>query len=872
MNYFNALINRRDWYNLWTDRHGDIEKLVSENLLYTQQLLQVGSWTYHIQKDSVFWSEGVCEILEIEPNNLTDKLESFLDYVHTDDKERVRLSIESYSEKKVVDIEYKIISGKNKLKYIKEKAVLVKDEASDIEFVIGVLQDITEQKQIERNLRVFGEDLNIAQRIAEIGSWKYNIKKNKLYVTEEMCRIFDMTAIDFEQNQELALEKIHKDDQKLILDFIHNQKFGKTKELEYRVLGPNDTIKYIITRAEPIFDEAGGLEWVFGTLQDITTVKFKDAVEKMEMEKRLDYIYTHDILTDLPNKIHYSKNLEQVCTWARDNQANVALFMLDIDGLKHVLYSLGYELEDKLILAVVERLKFYTNENRFLSRHSDDHFIITTLDMKDIGECELFANKLIQLFKEPFKIKEYKIDLSVNIGIATFPSDAENAEDLRNNSKTALMRAKREGKNGYQIYSADINIQSYREFILRSDIHKAIENNQLEVTYRPIVNTNTNEIIAGEAIVRWKHPEWGSVPPEDFLYLAEETGTIIEIGKWTLREVAKDLLKWRLKRLKNIKIVLHFSYVQFFEKDFVANLLQLISDMRMSPNTLIMEIDEKIFNNDAQLISDDLEKIRESGVKIAINNFGTGFLSLQNLSNLKVDMLKINEDFVGEIGKDKAVSQITKVIINLAKELRLKLVASGVEKYNQLHFLKGLNCFAIEGDIFSEAVEQEVFEQMLKEKTLFPRRTAVDLEDFAEERRKYFRIPFVQLLKAEVTVVSIKGKETKVGATKALIRNIGPGGLCLISNISFPVDNELKLRFTTEIMGVKLIMDGYPVWSQNLDARTYEIGIKFVMNENEQMELVKLLNTVQIRMRHKDSTVEGAFTGLTYVEYFHHNQ
>ena len=295
MNYFNALINRRDWYNLWTDRHGDIEKLVSENLLYTQQLLQVGSWTYHIQKDSVFWSEGVCEILEIEPNNLTDKLESFLDYVHTDDKERVRLSIESYSEKKVVDIEYKIISGKNKLKYIKEKAVLVKDEASDIEFVIGVLQDITEQKQIERNLRVFGEDLNIAQRIAEIGSWKYNIKKNKLYVTEEMCRIFDMTAIDFEQNQELALEKIHKDDQKLILDFIHNQKFGKTKELEYRVLGPNDTIKYIITRAEPIFDEAGGLEWVFGTLQDITTVKFKDAVEKMEMEKRLDYIYTHDI-------------------------------------------------------------------------------------------------------------------------------------------------------------------------------------------------------------------------------------------------------------------------------------------------------------------------------------------------------------------------------------------------------------------------------------------------------------------------------------------------------------------------------------------------------------------------------------------------
>lgn len=870
MNYFNHLVNRRDWYNLWIDRHGDIEKLVSENLLYTQQLLQVGSWTYHLQKNSVFWSEGVCEILEIEPTALTDKRESFLKYVHPDDREHVDLSVQNSSENTSMEMDYRVITGKDNLKYIREKTMLVKDEASKMEFVIGVIQDITNQKQIERNLRVFGEDLNIAQRIAEIGSWKYHVNKNKLYVTEEMCRIFNMTAMEFDQDQEKAYHKIHPEDQRLLLEFVEDQQPGRTKELEYRILGPDRSIKYIVTKSEPIFDDQGELEWIFGTLQDITTVKFKDAIEKIEMEKRLDYIYTHDILTDLPNKIHYLKNLDQVCAWAEANGANVTLFVLDIDGLKHVLYSLGYELEDRLILAVVERLKNYTNENRFLSRHSDDHFVITALDMKESREYEEFAGSLIRLFEEPFEIGDYQVDLAVNIGVASFPNDGQSAEDLRNNGRTALMRAKREGKNKYQIYSADLNVQSYREFILRSDIHKAIENQQLEVLYKPIVNANINEIMAGEAIIQWHHPEWGSVPLEDFLYLAEETGTIIDIGRWALKEIAKDLLKWRLKRLKNIKIMLHFSPVQFFEKDFVEKLQELVNEMRMDPAALIIEIDEKIFNHDVH-ISEDLEKIKEFGPMVAIDDFGTGFLSLKNLSNLKVDILRIGDDFVKSIGKDNAVSMTTNVIVNLAKDLRLKLVADGVEKYSQLHFLKSLNCFAIGGEIYSGAVNKEAFEDMLKEKTLLPKAVATETDDFIEERRKYFRIPFVQLLKTEVTVLSIKGKETKLGSSKALIRNIGPGGLCLISNISFPIDNEIKLRFITKIMGTKLVMDGYPVWSQNLDAKTYQIGIKFTMNESEQVELVKVLNTVQIRMRRKDSTVEGDFTDLTYTDYFSPN-
>lgn len=969
---------------------------LEENVFYSQGMIKTGSWTHDLVKNETFWSDEIYNILECSPEDFDDRLESFYCYIHPDDREEVIKEVQYVLEGKEYDIEYRITTPKGIEKFLRGKTKILYDENMNLIKIIGIIQDITEQKIIENNLKEFGKDLSYAQTIAGVGSWKYDVGVDKIFCSDETYRIYGITPKEYNITYERFLEIVHPEDVEII-EAIFRYPPKKPISIEFRVIRYDASIRHIYQRMEFIFDKEEKPVYVYGTIQDITekkalrkaieskqkeinkiqhrfqtliqesndgfeiidsngvikytsesvekitgykpeerigkiiyeffvgeelekvvkmvefvlndsskkvqgdiifrtkhgddiyldvymqnllhepsvegiVVNFRDITRRVEMEKRMTHISTHDGLTDLPNSVYFKKQLKSQCEYVKEAKTKFALMMLDIDGLKYINYSLGYEFGDQLVIEIVKRLRGFLGEDKFLCRYSDDHFAIIIEGINTKDEYGYIADGLIKLFSKPYKLNNYELDVGVNIGICICPNDAQDMDFLKKGAKVALLRAKKDGKNKYKFYSSELDIQNYKECILRSDLHNAIENNQLRVYYQPIINIKTSEILGAEALIRWEHPDWGMISPDEFIPLAEETGLIIDIGKWILREVCKNYKQWLKNNLPAIKVSVNFSGIQFLENNFVKNIKRIIDEFELEPKFLIMEITESVLLKNANKVLTDIQNLKSFGIQVALDDFGTGFSSLSYLTYFNIDILKLDGSFVRNIPLDETSAAITRSTINLAKELKIKLVAEGIEKWDQLSYLKHLNCHLGQGFIYSKPIPLEDFEKILSKRKCKP--TIVNYASIrpSEERRRFFRIKFAQLLEADLTILEIKGKKINVGNTKVLIKNIGPGGLCFISNIRFPIEKGIILQFTTELIEKEIKVYGCPVWTEEIDNKLYEYGVEFTIDENERGDLIGDLNQVQIKIRKNILFAEGSFISGSYNQYFKLNR
>ena len=586
------------------------------------------------------------------------------------------------------------------------------------------------------------------------------------------------------------------------------------------------------------------------------------------MEKEIAYKATHDKLTGLPNSIYASKKLRKLCKSASKNKTKFALMMLGISGIKNINNAFGYEYGDQVTIEIVKRLKVFLGDDIFISRYSEDHFAIIIQGINKFDDCKEMAREITELFKAPYEIQSYKLDITVNIGICIFPSGARDMESLKRKSKVALVRAKKEGENTYKFYSSDIGIQSHKEFVLRSDLHDAIEKNQLRVYYQPIVNLNDGQILSAEALIRWEHPDWGMVSPDEFIYLAEESGAIIDIGRWLLRKVCKDYKNWKEKGLMDIKVSVNFSGIELLEKDLVKNIKNSIDEWQLDPKFLIMEITEGVLIQNSKKAISDIKTLQSYGIQVAIDDFGTGFSSFLSLHSFDADIIKIDKTFVKELPRNGINTSIIKSIFALSKENKIKLVVEGIEDWDQLNFLRNLNCNVGQGYLFSKPIPSKDFEEILAKGKCKPTLRSDTLKLPFKERRKFFRIEFTQLLEANLTILELKGKKLNIGNTKVLIKNIGPGGLCFISDIKFPIVKDIVLQYTTVLLGEKTIFYGKHVWSREMNNNLFEYGVKFTIDENERSNLIKTLNQVQIKMKRNGLFAEGSFISGSYTGYF----
>ncbi|NMA69128.1 MAG: EAL domain-containing protein, partial [Desulfitobacterium sp.] len=310
-----------------------------------------------------------------------------------------------------------------------------------------------------------------------------------------------------------------------------------------------------------------------------------------------------------------------------------------------------------------------------------------------------------------------------------------------------------------------------------------------------------------------------------------------------------------------------FSGIQFMEKDFVKNMQEILEEFGLDPSFLIIEITETNWIDNTDKVKEDIQKLRSLGVCVALDDFGASFSSLSRLASFDIDMLKIEKCFIGDLTEDESCEVITKHIINLAHDLNIKLVAEGIEKWEQLTTLQEYNCYAGQGYIYSKPLPVEEIEKILAQGKCYPK-VVGDIGTPRVEKRKFFRINFIELLEADMTIKEIKGKRVNIGNSKVLIKNMGPGGLCYLSNIRLPLDKGIFLQFTTQLLGEDIKLYGTLVWKDELGPNLYEYGVEFVIDEKDRADLIMILNQVQIKLRNRMLLDDGNFTALSPEAYF----
>ena len=448
-------------------------------------------------------------------------------------------------------------------------------------------------------------------------------------------------------------------------------------------------------------DEAGDISHFVAILSDYS--------EKRAFEERLEYVANHDALTGLPNRVLLQDRAERAIARAARDGSSVALVMVDLDRFKVINDSLGHAVGDRLLLAVVERLQACLTETDTFCRQGGDEFIL--LIPEDVA-TELLGCKLQHLLTElarPFELDGQGLIVTASMGVALYPGDARNVDELLLKAETAMYHAKDAGRNAFRFFAEQMNADAHERFALQTRLSGAVERDELLLHYQPQVDLRTRRITGAEALVRWRDSELGLVAPARFIPVAEESGLIIPIGEWVLREACRQVQEWRRAGLPDMLIAVNMSALQFKRSDPVETVRQVLDETGLPAHCLELELTESILVEDANAILETLKRLKALGVQLAIDDFGTGYSSLAYLKRFPIDKLKIDRSFVRDVVEDADEAAIVHTIIQLGKNLKMTTLAEGVETEAQLAFLRVEGCREAQGFLFSKPLAAEDF-------------------------------------------------------------------------------------------------------------------------------------------------------------------
>lgn len=452
-------------------------------------------------------------------------------------------------------------------------------------------------------------------------------------------------------------------------------------------------------------DEKGKFLNYIAILEDLTTLK--------ESEENIQKLSNYDILTGLPNQLLFKDRLEQAVIHARKHSEMFTILQIDIDNFKLINDTFGYTIGDTLIKKAADRINKRVGEFDTISRISGDEFIIIIQELKKIEDAAVIAQSIINDFKSPFEIEEKEIFVTVSIGITIYPEDGEETEKLMKNSNAALRYSKNEGRSNYQFYSQELNRESFERLEMESALRHAMEKEEFVLYYQPQVEIENGNIIGMEALIRWEHPELGMISPAKFIPVAEETGIIISLGEWVLYTACMQTKLWQEQGLPKVTISVNLSPLQVKQPNIVEIINKILETTELPAEYLELEITEGVLMSSNKEILKKIEQIKSMGIKIAIDDFGTGYSSLGYLKQFPMDKLKIDQSFVRDIPEIDN-GEIAKVVIELGKILKMKVIAEGVETKEQLDFLKENGCDEIQGYYFGKPMPPVEFEKLLK--------------------------------------------------------------------------------------------------------------------------------------------------------------
>jgi len=456
----------------------------------------------------------------------------------------------------------------------------------------------------------------------------------------------------------------------------------------------------------PIHDRDGGVTGAVVAFHDVSVARARS----LEMSR----LAQHDSLTDLPNRMLFNDRLTQAISLAVRQGKQLAVMFVDLDHFKKINDSLGHGMGDKLLQSVAGRLVGCVRRTDTVSRLGGDEFVVLLSQVEHGEDAAFSARKILRALALPHTIDGKSLDVSVSIGVSTYPNDGPDAESLMNKADTAMYEAKQIGRNNFQFFRRDMHARLADRQLLEADLRYALGRNEFLLHYQPKFNLRTKQITGVEALIRWAHPQRGMVSPGQFVPIAEECGLILPIGRWVLLEACRQARLWNDAGLGVVPVAVNVSASEFADKDFISGVRAVLIATGVEPANLELELTESVLMQDAESTVRTLGALKAMGVRLAIDDFGTGYSSFTYLRRFPVDALKLHQSFVQEITADPGDATIVSAMINIGKSLNQRVIAEGVETRAQLNFLQHHGCNEGQGYYFSRPVVAEKAERLIE--------------------------------------------------------------------------------------------------------------------------------------------------------------
>jgi diguanylate cyclase (GGDEF)-like protein/PAS domain S-box-containing protein len=577
--------------------------------------------------------------------------------------------------------------------------------------ILTTVVDITEHRTLQQELATKQRDLieanqriTLATESAEIGIWDYNLIDKTLIWDDWMYRIHDFPTEHKKITYEAWSEILHPSD---LIDIEQEVKrtlrHGKSFDTQYRILNQNGDIRWIKAIGSLIANDAGTPIRLTGITQDIT--------DKIQREELIWQQANFDQLTLLPNRKLFHELLDQEIKNAHREKKNTWVLFMDLDGFKEVNDTLGHHAGDELLKQVAQRIRNSLREADIVARLGGDEFVVIISHSDELNAVDLIANKLIETIAESYSIDDSVVHISASIGVANYPNDAQNADDLLKFADQSMYISKQDGKNRITYFTPEYQQSAINRLQIIASLHRAVEQSSFELYYQPIVDLQNGSITKAEALIRWVDPQRGLVNPEGFIPLAEESGIICDIGMWVFEQAFKQLQQWLPELDESFQLSINMSPNQLrVMSSKYADWTEKLDQYDIDGQHLVIEITEGLLLKSDTLVNQRLAHYHDAGIQIAVDDFGTGYSSLAYLKEFNIDYLKIDKSFTNNLKPGSSELSLSETIVVMAHKLGLKVVAEGIETFEQLQMLKAMHCDYGQGYYFSRPMPVDEFE------------------------------------------------------------------------------------------------------------------------------------------------------------------
>ena len=663
-------------------------------------------WQADFAKGKLFHSTTLLRRLGYEPGEIDDTVESWVALAHPDDRAGLCKAWQDHLERGVAyDVAYRARTKSGEYRWFHSRGQAIWDVDGRATMMAGVIHDITSRLAAEDCAKEGGERFQKAFQLSPVPTALTVLDDARILDANQAFQDFFGYARELMLGRTAQQLGIHVDPAARAALAARLRTEGRLRDAELPVRLATGEIRNVMVSADAVtfMGDACAL------------VTFRDVTDRKRYEARLEYVATHDELTGLPNRTLIRDRISQGLARARREGSQLALMFLDLDRFKVINDGYGHPFGDHLLKAVARHLSGLVREGDTVARLGGDEFLVLLPDLRRSADAYVVAQKILDAFEHGVHVEGRNLHINTSIGVALFPQDGLDVDSLITNSDLAMYRSKEQGGGMYQFFNSEMSRETSRRVELETQLRGAIAANELELRYQPKVELATGRITGCEALLRWRSHTLGSIPAAQFIPVAEESGLIVPIGDWVLRAACQRAKSWQDAGL-SMSVAVNISTRQFLRQDVVSWVLGALVSTGLDPRRLELELTESLIAQDPDKVASTMRELRGHGVKFSIDDFGTGYSSLSYLKRFPVDALKIDQSFVKNVGGGSDDEAISLAVISLAHNLRLRVIAEGVENARQRDFLQRHGCDEMQGYYYSRPLQEAEITRFVSER------------------------------------------------------------------------------------------------------------------------------------------------------------